>query len=314
MRRFISAPPVAIVGSLNIDYIARVQKLPGAGQTVAASGLVTRFGGKGANQAVAAARQGASVRMVGCVGSDDAGKAYIKRLRDEGIQTQGLFRSPKAPTGTALIAVDDCAENLIVVAAGANGHLKPAHVRLHRRLIETARTLLLQFEVPLSAILESIRIAEKAGVPVILNPSPLKNDFPWGKVEISTLLVNEGEAEAIFGLKASSMKASADQWRRSLCSLKISQLVVTRGALPTLLLTHFDYVETPALRVSPVDTVGAGDAFAGTLTARLALGSPIPDAIRYANCAGALTTLKAGAQESIPGRDATDRAENRLPK
>jgi len=303
---------IVVVGSLNIDYIASVKRLPAAGETVSATGLVQRFGGKGANQAVAAARQGAQVSMLGCVGADDAGRAYRERLRAEGIDTAGISTSQKALTGTALIAVDQAAENSIIVAAAANGELKPAAIRAEHKRIASGDLLLLQFEVPLPTVIEAVRLANQAKVPVVLNPSPLRDDFPWGKCELDTLITNAGEAQAIFGLRLSDLPAALGKWHGALARRRIARLIVTQGAKPTLCLSNAGYLKVPTLAVKPVDTVGAGDSFAGAFAARRAAGSDILDAIRYANCAGALATLKAGAQESIPSRAGTLRALKRL--
>ncbi len=303
---------VIVVGSLNIDYIATVKRLPAAGETVAATGLVQRFGGKGANQAVAAARQGAQVSMIGCVGADDAGRAYCERLRADRIETAGISATHKALTGTALIAVDQAAENLIIVAAGANGELKPAALRAQRKRITSADILLLQFEVPMATVIEAVRLANRANVPVVLNPSPLREGFPWGKCELDTLLVNAGEAEAIFGLRVDNLPVGLVRWQRALARRCIQRLIITRGAKPTLCVSAAGYLNVPALKVRPLDTVGAGDAFAGAFAAHLAGGSDLISAIRYANCAGALATLKAGAQEAIPDRVRTEKAFRHL--
>lgn len=302
------APPkVVVVGSLNIDYIAKVKRLPAPGETVGASVLIRRFGGKGANQAIAAARQGARVNMVGCVGLDDEGRAYWRRLRDEGIKTSGLSLARGALTGSALIAVDASAENMIVVAPGANGRLTARAVRAQRRRIAAADFLLLQFEVPMDVILEAIRSANRAGVRVALNPSPMSAGFAWGKCEVDTLVVNTGEAEAVFGMKVGTLATRLSSWRRALYRRRIQRLLITRGARSTLCLTGTEFFEVPTLPVKPVDTVGAGDAFAGALVTRLAEGTDLAVAVRFANCAGALATLKAGAQEAIPTRAATER-------
>ena len=293
---------VLVVGSLNIDYIAAVKRLPAAGETVAATGLVRRFGGKGANQAVAAARQGARVSMIGCVGADDEGRAYCRRLRAEGIDTAGISATQKALTGTALIAVDQAAENTIIVAAGANGELKPAAIRAQRKRIASADILLLQLEVPMATVVEAVRIANQSKVPVVLNPSPLRDGFPWGKCGLDTLMVNAGEAEAIFGLPLTSLPLALPKWQRALSKWRIERLIITRGAKPTLCVSAAGYLKVPTLKVRPVDTVGAGDAFAGSFAARLTGGGDIVNTIRHANCAGALATLKAGAQEAIPNR------------
>ena len=303
---------VVVVGSLNIDYIAAVEHLPAAGETVPATGLVQRFGGKGANQAVAAARQGARVGMIGCVGADDAGRAYCQRLRAEGIDVTGVTATNRALTGTALIAVDKAAENSIIVAAAANGELKPAAIRAQRKRIASADILLLQLEVPMPTVIEAVRIANRAKVPVVLNPSPLRDGFPWGKCGLDTLIVNAGEAQAIFGLRLDNLPAGLAKWQRALAQRRIERLIITQGARPTVCISAAGYLKVPTLAVRPVDTVGAGDAFAGAFAARRAGGADLLSAIRYANCAGALATLKPGAQESIPHKALTEKAVRRL--
>jgi ribokinase len=303
---------VVVVGSLNIDYIAAVEHLPAAGETVAATGLVQRYGGKGANQAVAAARQGARVGMIGCVGADDAGRAYCQRLRAEGINVTGVTATTRALTGTALIAVDKAAENSIIVAAGANGALKPAAIRAQRRRIAFADILLVQLEVPMATVIEAVQVANRDQVPVVLNPSPLRDGFPWGTCILDTLIVNAGEAQAIFGLRPDYLPAGLTTWQRALAQRRIERLIITQGARPTVCIGAAGYLKVPTLAVRPVDTVGAGDAFAGAFAARRAGSADLVSAIRHANCAGALATLKPGAQESIPDKALTEKAVRRL--
>lgn len=299
---------IIVLGSLNVDYIARVDRLPQAGQTAGAYALERRFGGKGANQAVAAARQGAKVCMIGCLGDDDVATAYRKHLKREGIDDRGIRRVKAIHTGAALIAVDDRAENLIIVAPQANGRLTPAMVLARRKLITGADALLLQWETPQRAIEQAIRLANRAQVPVVMNPSPIRKGFKWGEWRIDTLIVNEGEAAAIFG--ASSLK----QIRGLALKLGrwgVSMLVVTRGAKATLLIDQTGMKTAAAVRIKPVDTVGAGDAFAGAYTVYRAEGLAPLQAVRRANVAGALATLKSGAQEAIPTRRQLEAAMNR---
>jgi ribokinase len=306
------APKVVVVGSLNVDYIASVATLPAPGQTVAASGLIRRFGGKGANQAVAASRQGAKVLLAGCVGADNEGRAYCARLRHEGIDISALRQIDNVFTGTALIAVDRTGENLIIVAPGANGHVRADTLPLSRLLTRKPAAVLLQFEVPMPAVEAVIRFANRADIPVVLNPSPLREGFSWGRCSLDTLIVNEGEAEAIFRQAPGTMAKNLSRWRKTLAEYRINHLIVTRGAQWTLCLTATEFLKAPTLKVKPVDTVGAGDAFAGAFVALQAEGLELAMAIRLANCAGALTTLKPGAQEAIPNRSATQRAAHRL--
>lgn len=302
-------PHVVVVGSLNIDYIASVERLPAPGQTVTAGRLVRRFGGKGANQAVAAARQGARVSFIGSIGDDENGKSYLKRLRQERIAIGGIVTKKESLTGTALIAVEESAENVIIVAPESNGRLTAADVRAQAACIRRADVLLLQWEVPQAAVVEAVRIANRAAVPVVMNPSPARNRFPWRECYLDTLIINQGEGEALFGLRTST---GQKVWKKALAAHRIKNLLVTRGAKPTVCFANGGRFEVPTLNVKPVDTVGAGDAFAGAFAARRAEGAELRAAIASANCAGALATLKSGAQESIPTRAATDRARRRL--
>ncbi len=299
---------VAVVGSLNVDLIASVRRLPGAGETVAATGLRKLFGGKGANQAVAASRQGVDVDFIGCLGGDADGRAYRQRMRDEGIGVNGIDRAPDYLTGSALIGVDVSAENLIMVAPEANGQLAPSWITKKRRLIQDASVLLLQLEVPIESVVASIRLANESGVPVVLNPSPLNEEFPWEEVTVDFLIVNETEAEQLIGFKAGTLKTRKRKWAEALGRLNVKNVVLTRGSKSTLALIEGVVVEIETLSVNPVDTVGAGDAFAGVFAASLAKGRSTEQSIRLANAAGALATLKSGAQEAIPTRHQVQRA------
>lgn len=296
MSRRTPLSSVAVVGSLNVDLIASVDQLPRHGQTVSSSKLRKLFGGKGANQAIAAACHQAEVRMIGCVGGDADGRAYIARMEAFGIDPTGIAIAPKSLTGTALIGVAKDGENLIMVAAEANGRLTPSWIHRHSQQITTARALLLQWEVPMPAVLTAIRLANKAGVPVIMNPSPLSEDFPWGEVRIDYLIVNEGEAESIFHLDPERLPTQVSRWHKALAKLGVGTVIVTRGSRSTLALSRSEMIEVPATQVTPVDTVGAGDCFAGTFAASLAKGAALAECIRSANKAAARSTLKPGAQ------------------
>jgi len=207
--------------------------------------------------------------------------------------------------------VDRTAENTIVVAAGANSELKPGAIHAARRLIRSASIMLLQLEIPMATVIEAILLANRADVPVVLNPSPLRNGFPWADCRLDTLITNSGEATAIFKQPVARFHNRRSAWRRVLGKRNIKHLIITRGAASTICITRDDCFDVPALQVRPVDTVGAGDAFTGTFVACRAQGADFLTSVRYANCAGALATLKPGAQESIPTRKATERALRR---
>ncbi len=304
-------PSIAVVGSLNVDYVARVGRLPMPGETVAASDFEIVYGGKGANQAIAAARQDCVVRMIGSVGDDGIGKAYLKYLRGEGVTTDGIRQIKNTSTGSAFISVDGTGENTIVVTSGANGLTSPDQVRARDPYISEADALLVQFEVPLAAVVEALRIANRAGVLTVMNPSPMRSTFPWATVEVDYLIVNETEADEVIEDLAVELE-SADEIREYLKGMKVNGLVVTRGSDPTLVIGPDEAFEAPTLPVVPVDTVGAGDAFAGCFAARMASGESLREAVLAANCAGALTTLRTGAQKPIPDRERVDQHRDQL--
>ena len=279
---------VVVVGSLNIDYTLRVPRIAAPGETLTARSMFSCLGGKGANQAVAAARAGARAALIGCVGEDESGTRYIKALKKEGIDTRGIQRS-STPTGVAFIVVDDAGENSIIVNPGANHEVTKAQVERHAALIREADALLLQLECPLSVVRLAAEIARAAGVRVILNPSPLTEAFLADPFEVDVLIVNEGEAQKMAP-------------NRRLREAKCRQLVITRGAESTLHVTKGGLVEYVPPKVLPVDTVGAGDAFAGAFAVASSEGQA--HAVAFGNAAGALATQKAGAQPSIPSREA----------
>lgn len=282
-----SSPKIVVVGSLNVDLTWRVARIPAPGETVRATEMLTCFGGKGANQAVAAARAGGTVSLVGCVGRDDAGSRYIEHLRAEGICVDPIARSD-TPTGSAAIFVDDRGENCIVVHAGANHAMSLADIDRSAAIIREAQVLLMQFECPLPVVKRAAEIARAAGVRVVINPSPWDDGFPAAGVPVDVVIVNEHEYAAL--------GHAVD------CDL----VVVTRGAASTLAHTRGQTFEATPPRVEPVDTVGAGDAFAGALVVALAEGRPLEEALQFANGAGALATLRPGAQGAIPRRAEID--------
>lgn len=297
-----SAAPVAVVGSLNMDLIAAVHHLPGAGETVSATSLERRFGGKGANQALAASRQGANVTLIGCLGDDPDGRDYRNHLRREGINCSTVNTVRGQGTGSAFIAVDARGENQIIVIPGANSALTPPSLKMLRSRIEVAKALLLQLEIPLETVIEAIQIANQARIPIVLNPSPCVANFPWGKVAVNVLIVNRTEAEFIFGADPDAMAEAVDSWKEKIKTKGITSLIVTRGERSTLVLTESGLKKVATHKVKPVDTVGAGDAFAGAFTTHFAEGAPLLECVRWANVAGALATLKPGAQDGCPHR------------
>lgn len=288
-----NAGRVTVVGSLNVDRIWRVARLPRPGETLFADATRLEFGGKGANQAVAAARHGARVAMIGALGADADGALYREHLRREGVDDTGVATLGGVASGAAFICVDGRGENQILVDSGANARVSVAQAEAAlARLLPGTDVLLVGLECPLAVAVAALRAAARAGVRSLFNPSPVVREFPWGEVSVDTVIVNEHEGAEIFGAAEPAAPA-----RRG-----VRHLVITQGAAPTLLVTAEGVRSTPVHPVTPVDTVGAGDTFAGTLAARLAEGADWERALRVANIAAALSTLGSGAQTPIPRR------------
>lgn len=292
-------PKVVVVGSLNVDYMFRVPRIPQKGETLMARGVDVQFGGKGANQAVAAARAGCAVWLIGCAGDDDAGKRYRSHLEDEGIHLNGLFTAATT-TGSAFIAVDDRGDNTILVHPGANARLGIEHILECESLIREADVLLIQLECPLPVVACAAIRAKAAGARVIANLSPFHPAAIAALQGADAWIVNETEFELLTG---GLCVEKEPEWSGVLKRLGCKRLVITRGADPALLVEGGSVISLPPPQVTPVDTVGAGDAFAGAFTAALGEGKPPAECVRFANAAGSLATLERGAQNSIPRRE-----------
>ncbi|GEP45892.1 ribokinase [Brevifollis gellanilyticus] len=294
-----AAPKITVVGSLNVDHTLRVPRIPAPGETLTSSSMLTCFGGKGANQAVAAARAGGRVSMIGCVGQDGFGTQYLEHLQNENVDTTGVLRT-EIPTGSAFIAVDDRGENTIIVNPGANHEIAPRDVDEQAALIRESKALLLQLECPLAVIKRAAEMAREASVRIVINPSPWSADFAEAAIPVDVLIVNEKEAAMLLG---KPVKLAIQDIEGALQSAGCGVLVITRGADSTLALSlEHGVIEVAPPKVVPVDTVGAGDSFAGALAVALAEGVELEQALRFANAAGALATQKAGAQPAIPTR------------
>ncbi|MFH1084871.1 MAG: ribokinase [Chloroflexota bacterium] len=290
---------IVVLGSLNMDLVVRTAHIPRPGETVSGEGFVTIPGGKGANQAAAAARLGASVAMVGRVGADAFGPALLANLRAQGVDVTHVRHDPAAPSGIALIAIAADGENAIIVAPGANGRVGHEDLEAAADVIAQARLLVMQFEIPLDTVRAALAMARARGLPVILNPAPaqaVEAEFFHG---VHYLVVNETEAEQLAGLAVSDL-AAAERAGRALLARGVPVVIVTLGAQGALLVTADQATHVPARKVAVVDTTAAGDAFLGGLAAALLRGFALPEAVRYATCAGTLATTVLGAQTSLP--------------
>lgn len=312
-------PRVLVVGSINMDLVIRCHQLPQPGQTISAISSTELCGGKGANQAVAAARADGDVTMIGRVGNDAFADRLIASLQAEGIDTRSIKRIDDCSSGVAIVAVEDSGQNSIMVVTGANSQLSPDELTQYRLLIESADIILLQFEIPHPTVAEVIRIAGQAGKKIILDPAPAPTVWPGIFAEhvnknqdasqhetsvlslISLICPNETEATALTGVTIDSME-QAECAARVLLGQGVQAVAITLASQGTLLVDTKSSQLVPPFKVQAVDTTAAGDAFAGALAIRWAETNDLREAIKFANAAGALAVTRIGAQQAMPTR------------
>ncbi|MGW9031839.1 ribokinase [Streptomyces sp. NPDC055722] len=284
-----------VVGSANADLVIGVERRPAAGETVLGSDLVVHPGGKGANQAVAAARLGARTALLARVGDDAHGRLLLDSQREAGVDTVGVLVGG-APTGVALITVDPSGDNSIVVSPGANGRLVPKDVRAAGSLLEASRVVSAQLEIPLETVAEVVRTLP-SGTRFVLNPSPPRPLPADVLAACDPLIVNEHEARVIAG---DDLGGTPEDWAAALLALGPRSVVVTLGAEGALVADAEVMTRVPSVKVEAVDTTGAGDAFTAALAWRLGTGETLPEAAAYAARVGAAAVTRPGAQESFP--------------
>ena len=290
---------VVVIGSLNMDLVTRAPRLPVGGETLIGHSFATVSGGKGANQAVAAARLGAQVAMVGCVGNDDYGVQLRDALLAEQIDCQAVSVVEDS-SGVALIVVDDNSQNAIVIVAGANGAMTPAVIDQFDAVLQAADVVICQLEIPDATVGHALKRARALGKTVILNPAPASRPLPadWFTA-IDYLIPNESEATALSGLPVDSLE-SAEKAASHLIAMGAGKVIITLGAQGSLFANGQSFEHFPAPKVKAVDTTAAGDTFVGGFAAALATGKSEAEAIRYGQIAAALSVTRAGAQPSIP--------------
>ena len=290
---------VVVIGSLNMDLVTRAPRLPKGGETLIGHSFATVSGGKGANQAVAAARLGARVAMVGCVGNDDYGVQLREALLAEQIDCQAVS-TVEDSSGVALIVVDDNSQNAIVIVAGANGAMTPAVIDRFDAVLQAADVIICQLEIPDATVGHALKRARALGKTVILNPAPASRPLPadWFAA-IDYLIPNESEASALSGLPVDSLQ-SAESAANQLIAMGAGKVIITLGAQGSLFANGKGFEHLPAPKVQAVDTTAAGDTFVGGFAAALASGKSEAEAIRYGQVAAALSVTRAGAQPSIP--------------
>lgn len=296
-------PDITVVGSINMDLVVRVAHLPQPGETILGREYHAIPGGKGANQAVAAARLGAGVRLVGRVGKDAFGELLRSNLQREGIDVAAVEMDPATSSGNAMIALDDSGRNTIVVVPGANFSLTPGQVARALAKIPRLDVLVVQLEIPLECALEAARLACGRGARVVLNPAPAQplpvEIYPF----LDVLVPNESEAGLLTGLPVDTVE-QAEAAARRLLQVGARSVILTLGGRGALLVEAGQAaVHLPAYPVKVVDTTAAGDAFVAGLAVGLAEGASLLDAARLGNAAGAIAVTRLGAQPAMPARD-----------
>ena len=293
---------VVVIGSANVDLTVRLEHLPQLGETVPGGEFYTSFGGKGANQAVAAHKAGADVRFLAKVGCDQNGEAIIKYLEALGLTSEGILRDESHHSGVALIMVDRMGNNAIAVAAGSNWNLTEEDIRRAESHISWGQVLLVQLEIPLPTVKEALRLAKAHGLLTILNPAPA-HPLPGEVLSLADILTpNEMEAGSLTGINVDNVD-EATRAARKLLESGVKQVIVTLGKEGCCWVQKDCEQTFPAFPVAAVDSTAAGDAFNGALACLVAEGRPLQEAIRFGSAAGAITVTTKGAQDSLPTRE-----------
>jgi ribokinase len=281
---------ITVIGSINMDLVTSTTQIPKVGETVLGQSFHSIPGGKGANQAVAAARLGGDVTMIGAVGDDSFGRTLVDHLTHQGINTKNIIEVKDVSSGIASIILS-AADNSIIVVPGANNSITPEIIEKHEDIIRASSILLLQLEIPLESVIRSIELAKKHGVLTILNPAPIQK-LPKNLLEMVDFVTpNEHEQELLF--------ASVEGTEQDLAELK-EKCIVTKGSKGVVIYKNGKKVEIPSVQVEAVDTTGAGDSFNGALAYALCEGLEIVEACRFANVVGAISVTKLGAQTGMP--------------
>ena len=300
-----SMPRIVVLGGINMDVVANVQRMPEPGETVHGDRFFMTGGGKGANQAVAAARLGAEVRMVGRVGDDDFGRTLLDALRSEGIDVVGVAPDPSNGTGVAVIMVDASGQNCIAEIYGANRASDKTQLEAAKMAMEGADALLLQLETPPEVSLEAARYARSAGIRVIWDPAPAA-EMPVDGFSVADFLTpNETEAEALTGIRVED-EDSARKAAEALIAKGVGAAVITLGERGVYAISENERYLVPPLEVDVVDSVAAGDAFAAGLAVAISEGFGFEDALKFGAASGGLAVTKSGARDAMPFREEID--------
>jgi ribokinase len=293
-------PKICVVGAANLDLISYVPRLPRMGETLHGTRFHMGYGGKGANQAVMAAKLGGAVSMVTKLGKDIFGDNTLKNFQSWGIDTRYVFFTDQAFSGVAPIAVDPDGHNAIIIVTGANDLLTPAELEAARPAIAAARIMVCQLEIPVEITLAALRIARHEGVTTIFNPAPARPSLPDELYRLSNIFCpNESETELLTGLPVGNVE-EAEQAAHVLLARGAGTVILTLGERGSLLVRADSSVHVPATPVKALDTTGAGDAYIGSLAYFLAAGKPLAEAMRRANQIAAISVQAPGTQTSFP--------------
>lgn len=292
-------PMVLVVGSSNTDMVIKAEHLPAPGETILGGTFFMNPGGKGANQAVAAARLGGNVTFICKTGNDVFGKQCVQLFEEEGINTSYLLSDSKNPSGVALITIDKDAENCIVVASGANATFSAVDIQKAQSIIEEANIVLMQLEIPLETVEYVAKNAAIKGVKVVLNPAPARELSDELLRNISIITPNKTEAEMLSGIKVVDME-SARKAAQIICDKGVKTVIITLGKNGAQVLHEGEFTHVPALNVDAVDTTAAGDVFNGALVVALSENKNILEAVQFACSASAISVTRLGAQSSAP--------------
>jgi ribokinase len=292
---------IVVVGSCNTDMVIKADRLPVPGETILGGTFFMNPGGKGANQAVAASRMGGNVTLISKTGNDVFGKQSVMLYTAENIKTDFIYSDPKHPSGVALITVDSQGENCIVVASGANAYLNPSDIDKASAEIEGSDLVLMQLEIPIETVEYVADMASKKGIKVILNPAPARALSDNLLKNLYIIVPNKSEAEILSGIKVSDID-SAKQAADIISAKGVDIVVITLGSQGALIKEYNEYLFVEAFKVDALDTTAAGDTFCGAFCVGLSEGRSIPEAVKLAARAAAITVTRMGAQASIPYR------------
>ncbi|WAT00582.1 ribokinase [Rouxiella chamberiensis] len=296
---------LVVLGSINADHVLNIRQFPQPGETVTGSHYTVAFGGKGANQAVAAGRSGADISFIACVGSDDIGERVRQQLASDNIDTRSIEAVADTTTGVALIFVNEDAENVIGIHAGANNALTPDSLPRFESQITQASALLMQLESPLETVMAAARLAKAHKTQVVLNPAPAC-ELPDALLSLVDMITpNETEAEKLTGVKVTNDEDAA-RAAQILHDKGIATVIITLGSKGVWLSQQGVGKNVPGFKVKAVDTIAAGDTFNGALVTALLEGTPLDQAVRFAHAAAAIAVTRAGAQSSVPWRQEID--------